>query len=268
MTPALEVLVATRDRPVELATALAGLAAQDHPFDVLVSDQSDGPPSYDTAPARALMRVLEGAGHRVRTGRHLPRRGIAEHRAAMLARSGARRVLFLDDDVWLEPGTVARLDEAIGDLRCGLVGAPMVGLSHLDDERPDELAAFERWPGRPEPEDVRPGTPAWDRWRLHNAANPVHLARRHVRPGERRVAYKIAWVAGCVLYDRAALEAVGGFAFWRDVPRDAVGEDVVAEQRVMARFGGAGILPSGAVHLESATTIPDRTITADSRLRR
>ncbi|MFC7658908.1 glycosyltransferase [Pseudonocardia benzenivorans] len=183
MTPALEVLVATRDRPVELATALAGLAAQDHPFDVLVSDQSDGPPSYDTAPARAMMRVLEGAGHRVRTGRHLPRRGIAEHRAALLARSGARRVLFLDDDVWLEPGTVARLDEAIGDLRCGLVGAPMVGLSHLDDERPDELAAFERWPGRPEPEDVRPGTPAWERWRLHNAANPVHLARRHVRPG-------------------------------------------------------------------------------------
>ena len=38
---------------------------------------------------------------------------------------------------------------------------------------------------------------------LHNAANPLHLAEEHVRPGERWVPlYKIAWVAGCVLYDR------------------------------------------------------------------
>ena len=28
----------------------------------------------------------------------------------------------------------------------------------------------------------------------------------------------------------------------------------------MKRFGGAGILPSGAVHLEAPTTLPDRTV--------
>ena len=28
----------------------------------------------------------------------------------------------------------------------------------------------------------------------------------------------------------------------------------------MERFGGAGILPSGAVHLEAPTTMPDRTV--------
>jgi hypothetical protein len=44
---------------------------------------------------------------------------------------------------------------------------------------------------------------------LHNAANPVHLARRHLRPDERWLAYKIAWVGGCVLYERAVLDAVG-----------------------------------------------------------
>ena len=32
----IDVLVPTRNRPTELATTLAGLAAQDHPFDVLV----------------------------------------------------------------------------------------------------------------------------------------------------------------------------------------------------------------------------------------
>ena len=88
-----------------------------------------------------------------------------------------------------------------------------------------------------------------------------------MRPGEAWVAYKVAWIAGCVLYDRAALVAVGGFDFWREVPEDAVGEDVVAEQRVMERFGGAGILPSGAVHLESDTTIPHRPVSADAVLR-
>ncbi|GAA4677204.1 glycosyltransferase family A protein [Pseudonocardia yuanmonensis] len=264
----IEVLVPTRNRPVELATTLAGLAAQDHPFDVVVSDQSDDAASYDTEPAQAMIRVLELRGHRVRTRRHLPRRGVIEHRAALLASSSARYVLYLDDDVWLAPGTIALLHEAITELGCGVVGAAMQGLSHVDDERPAEQEPFERWDGRPVPETLHPDTPEWERWRLHNAANPVHLARRHLRPGERWLAYKMAWAAGCVLYDRAALEAVGGFDFWREVPQEAVGEDVVAEQRVMAKFGGAGILPSGAVHLESDTTIPDRPITADTLLRR
>jgi hypothetical protein len=81
----IDVLVPTRNRPTELATTLAGLASQDHPFDVLVSDQSDGPASFETPPAAALLRVLGGQGRRIRTTRHLPRRGLAEHRAAMLA---------------------------------------------------------------------------------------------------------------------------------------------------------------------------------------
>jgi len=41
---------------------------------------------------------------------------------AGLAASTADHVLFLDDDVWLAPGTVARLHEAIVELGCGLVG--------------------------------------------------------------------------------------------------------------------------------------------------
>jgi GT2 family glycosyltransferase len=258
----LDVLVPTCDRPVELATVLAGLAAQDHPFGLVVSDQSADRPSYDTPPAQTLLRVLRASGHRVRLGRHLPRRGLAEHRAALLTRSAAPYALFLDDDVWLEPGAVGTLHEAIVALRCGLVGAAVQGLSYLDDHRPAELAPFERWAGRPEPERIEPGSPAWGRWTLHNAANPVHLAEQHVGQGERWVAYKIAWVGGCVLYDRSVLDDVGGFGFWSELPQAHCGEDVLVQQRVMARAGGAGILPSGAYHLESPTTVPDRTVQA------
>ncbi|HEX5811468.1 MAG TPA: glycosyltransferase [Pseudonocardia sp.] len=265
-TPEVDVLIPTRHRPVELATTLAGLAAQEHPFGVVISDQSDGQPSFDSPPAQTMLRVLRAAGHRVRTVVHPARHGVAEHRAALLARSTARYALFLDDDIWLEPGTVARLHEAIAELGCGLVGAAMQGVSFLHDRRPAQLAPFERWEGRPEPERIAPGTSAWDRWMLHNAANPLHLAEEHVRPGERWVPYKIAWVAGCVLYDRAKLDAVGGFDFWRDLPPAHCGEDVVAERRVMARFGGAGILPSGAYHLESPTTLPDREHNASTLL--
>ena len=260
--PELDVLVPTCDRPVELATTLAGLAAQDHAFGLVVSDQSHDRPSYDTPPARTMLRVLRAKGHPVQVGRHLPRRGLAEHRAALLARSSARYVLYLDDDVWLEPGAVTRLHEAIVELRCGLVGAAVQGLSYLEDRRPAELAPFERWDGRPRPERIEPGTREWDRWTLHNAANPVHLAEQHVRPGERWVPYKIAWVGGCVLYDRQVLDAVGGFEFWRQLPATHCGEDVLVQQRVMEVAGGAGILPSGAYHLESPTTVPDRTLQA------
>ena len=260
--PELDVLVPTCDRPVELATTLAGLAAQEHPFGLVVSDQSQGRASYDTPAARTMLRALRAAGHPARVVRHLPRRGLAEHRAALLSHSCARYVLFLDDDVWLEPGTVGRLHEAILELGCGLVGAAVQGLSYLDDVRPAELAPFERWNGPPQPERIEPGSPEWERWTLHNAANPLHLARQHLRPGEPWLPYKIAWVGGCVLYDRRVLEACGGFDFWTDLPEAHCGEDVLAQQRVLAVAGGAGILPSGAYHLESPTTVPDRTVQA------
>src|SRR5256885_633013 len=140
----LDVLVPTRNRPAELAVTLSGLAAQDHGFGVVVSDQSDG------APAGAHPAVA------------------------------------------------------------GLV------------------------------------------------RNLLHLTERlHLAPGQWR-AYKVAWIGACVLYDRAALVAAGGYDFWSRVPANHAGEDVAAQLRVLARAGGAGIVPSGAYHLESPTTVPDR----------
>jgi GT2 family glycosyltransferase len=261
--PAVDVLVPTVGRPAELATTLAGLAGQtDVDFRLVVSDQSaDGLATTEPAVA-AVLRILEAQGRPVVRLTHPERRGLAEHRQFLLDHAVAPAVLFLDDDVWLEPGSIARMLDALRSLGCGFVGSAVQGLSYLQDRRPHETDVFERWQGPVVPEVVRRGTPAFDRWSLHNAANPTHLAAElDVEPGA-WVPYHVAWVGACVLYDRAALEAVGGFGFWDRLPAAHAGEDVVAQWRVMERFGGVGILPSGAVHLEAPTTVTDRRVDA------
>jgi GT2 family glycosyltransferase len=247
-----------------LAATLSGLAAQEagardgRPFGVVVSDQSDGPPAWENGAVAGLVRILRHQEHPVLLCRNLPRRGLAHQRAFLLDRSAARYVLFLDDDVWLEPGSLARMVTAVEELRCGFVGNFPHGLSYVDDHRSEQEKAYQEWTGRPEPERIRPRGPQWRRANLHAAANLLHLTRRlDLAPGQWR-AYKVAWLGACVLYDRAALLAAGGYDFWSRVPANHAGEDVAAQLRVLARSGGAGVLPSGAYHLETPTTVPDR----------
>lgn len=261
--PAVDVLLPTSGRIAELAVVLAGLAAQDDPaFRVTISDQSDDHAMAEAPAVQAMIRVLEAQEREVRVLRHLPRLGIAEHRAFLLEQATAPYVLFLDDDVWPEPGLLATLHRAIEDLGCGVVGAAQQGLSYIGDERPHEEAPFAAWEEEVEPERLRPDSPGTERWTLHNAANLTHIAARTDLPDAGWLPYRVAWTAGCVLYRRSALLATGGFDFWRDLGPNVGGEDVVAQWRVMERFGGAGVLPSGAVHLESPTTIPDRSVDA------
>lgn len=264
-TPVIDVLLPTSGRGTELGVVLAGLAAQDDPpFRVVVSDQSADFAMEREPGVQAMLRVLEVQGRAPRVLRHVPRRGIAEHRAFLLDQATAEYVLFLDDDVWIEPGMLATLHAAIERLGCGVVGAAQQGLSFLDDERPDEQAPFAPWEGEVEPERLRSGAPGTERWTLHNAANLTHIAARTPLPDDGWLPYRVAWLAGCVLYRRSALQAVGGFEFWRRLPANHGGEDVAAQWKVMERFGGAGVLPSGAVHLEAPTTVPDRSVDAAS----
>ncbi|WP_455836343.1 glycosyltransferase family A protein [Pseudarthrobacter siccitolerans] len=260
---AVDVLVPTCNRPAELAVTLAGLAAQaDPPFRVVISDQSSDAPAWEHPAAAAMVRVLEAQGRPVTLLRHLPRRGLAEHRQFLLDQSNAAKCLFLDDDVWLEPGVLERLDRALDELNCGFVGMAPQGLSYLDDRRPEQTAGFEMWDGPVTAERIRPGAPGFERWPLHNAANLTHLsADLSLAPGE-WLPYRVAWLGGCVLYRRGALNDSGGFTFWPSLPVDHAGEDVVAQWQVMERYGAAGILPSGAVHLESPTTVTDRRVEA------
>jgi GT2 family glycosyltransferase len=262
--PRIDVLIPSFARPAELAVTLAGLAAQDTPdFRVILSDQTEGTPSVDHPAVSAMVRVLRAQGRSVRCERHLPRRGLAEHRQYLLALADAPSVLYLDDDVWLEPGTLERMHAALLASGAGFVGSAVQGLSHLDDDRPHERTALEFWDGgRVAPELIRPASDGFGRWRLHNAANLAHAAAGlGIEPG-RSLLYKVAWVGGCVLFDRRALLACGGFDFWDELPESHAGEDVAAQWRVMERCGGAGLLPSGAVHLESPTTVTDRGVDA------
>ncbi len=253
-----DVLVPTKDRPAALAVTLTGLAAQTAPgFRVIVSDQSATPVADEPIVAAAI-RILRHHGHLVEVHRHVPPRGMAEQRAFLLSKAERSAVLFLDDDVWLDVHGVAVLAHALATLRCGFVGFAVQGLSYRDDVRPHELAPYEEWRGRVRPERVRRGGPAWARHLLHNAANPLHLAHRHRRRGRAWWPYKVAWIGACVLYDRRRLVECGGFDFWPAVPPRHAGEDVVAQLRLMERYGGAGLLPSRAYHLELPTTIRDR----------
>jgi GT2 family glycosyltransferase len=260
---ALDVLIPTCNRPAELAVTLAGLAAQASPvFRLVVSDQSDGPAAWDNATVAAILRVLRAQGGAVDLLRHLPRRGLAEHRQFLFEQARAEKVLYLDDDVWLEPGALGRMNDALDELGCGFVGMAPQGLSFLDDRRPEQTTAFEPWEGPVTPERIRADKPAFQRWPLHSAANLSHLSAELGLEAGTWIPYKIAWLGGCTLYRRQALDDAGAFRFWTQLPPEHCGEDVVAQWRVMEMVGGAGILPTGAVHLESPTTVTDRRVEA------
>ena len=261
-----DVLIPTFGRPGALAVTLTCLAFQSYPgLRVVVSDQSDGAGVEAHPEVQAVARLLQLRGHHPEIHHHVPRRGVAENRNFLLAQARAPRVLFLDDDLLLDGDLVERLVTALDEERCGFVGSAVIGLSYLEDVRPDEQA-IEFWEGPVMPETVLPGSAAWERHRLHNAANIHHAAQRLGIDRSRGRKYRVAWVGGCVMYDSAALRAVGGFAFWPQLPTEHAGEDVLAQLRVMARFGGCGLIPSGAYHQELPTTVIDRRFDAPRRL--
>ena len=263
----LDVLVPTRNRREALAVTLSGLLAQDLSARLVLADQTAGSTVAEQPEIASLLAVMRLRGWEVevehRTG---PARGVTEQRQHLLDRARRDYLLMLDDDVLLERWVLRQLIDAMDVLGCGFVGMAHAAASYLDDVRPAELEAFELWPGgRVEPERVRKGDPGWERWRLHNAANVAHLLDR-LPPGALDARgwapYKVAWVAGCVLFRTQALRAVGGYGFWADLPHNLRGEDVVTQLQVAEQFGGAGLLPSGAWHLELPTSIEDRSVDA------
>jgi len=290
--PTIDVLIPTYNRSAALAVTLTGLCAQTcRDFRVTVSDQTEQQDMADVGTIQTVRRVLELHGHRSQILKHLPLRqsqpqqapqayaqlqnnlGIAlwslsrhERPVFLLEQAIAPYVLFLDDDVLLEPWVLGLLLRTMRQEGCGFVGNPLVGPSYVDDVRPDELAPFEPWVGPVQPEILQKDTPEWERWRLHNAANSYHLQQKMGITVEHPCRYHVAWIAGCVLYDRAKLLAVGGFKFWQDLPPNSCGEDVLVQQRLLKRFGGCGVLPSGAYHQELPTTISDRTYNAPNLL--
>ena len=262
MTATVSVLIPTYRRPTALAVTLTSLCGQTfRDFRVVVSDQTEDEDAATLPETQTVLRVLRAHGHEVAIHKHLPRRGLAEHRQFLLDQANTPYALFLDDDLLLEPWVIERMVGAIREEGCGFVGSAVIGLSYAKDVRPHEQAV-EFWDGPVRPEEIRPGGPQWPRHKLHNAANLYHVQQRLGITPERPRTYRVAWVGGCVLYDAAKLRAAGGFAFWKELPEAHCGEDVLAQLRVMARSGGCGLMPSGVYHLELPTTVPDRRVDA------
>jgi len=257
-----DVLVPTCDRPYALAMTLTSLSAQTlRDFRIVISDQSHGPGVFDVAEVKAVLRLLKAGGREVQALRNLPRRGMAEQRAFLLARASAPYCLFLDDDVLMENDLLARMVQAISEQQCGFVGSALHGLSFIDDVRPHQQH-IEFWEGNVRPERVAPGSEAWARHHLHSAANLFHVQTRLGLERDATQLYRVAWIGGCVLFDTQKLREAGGFDFWTELPSGHCGEDVLAQLRVMERFGGCGMIPSGAYHMELPTTVTTREVDA------
>lgn len=255
------VLIPTYNRSEALAVTLTSLCFQNYKaFDIVISDQSEEPAERQPVIA-AVTRVLQHHGNRVTFIRNLPRRGMAQQRQCLLDHTAGMYALFLDDDVLLEPWALEVMVQAIKAEECGLVGMFVVALSYKNDVRPHQQKV-KFWAGPVKPEKIRPDRKEWERASLHRAANVLHVSERlNITPEEPRL-YKIAWIGACKLYDTEKLRRVGGFNFWRDLPSNHSGEDVMAQLKVLEKFGGCGLLPSGAYHQELKTTITDRRIDA------
>lgn len=260
------VLIPTYKRVSALAVTLTGLCYQiDKCFDVVISDQTPDYNIQDDGLIRTIVRILELNGHEVRIVKNLPPKGMAQQRQFLLDHSGTSYSLFLDDDLILEPYVIRNMKQSLQNYQCGFVGSAVIGLSYQNDHRPHQQQ-IEFWDGTVLPETIIPCSEEWKRYVLHNAANIYHVQQKYQAEPDHPLLYKVAWVGGCVMYDTEKLRAAGGFDFWKELPDKHCGEDVLAQLRVMKRFGGCGILPSGVYHQELETTVPDREINAPEYL--
>ena len=257
--PTLEVLLPTYNRPNSLVMVLSGLAYQTYQgFGLIVADQSQ-PSALKNKTVQALSRVLEAKGSRVTWHNRPPLYGIAEQRDFLLHQSCADLVLFLDDDVWMEPWVMEALKNHLMKEGCGFVGAFPAELSFFHDIRPEQQR-IEFWEGPTQPEVVQTDSAAWERYHLHRAANIFHTAKRLNLTKPRL--YKVAWVASCVLYDRKKLLDVGRFEFWKRLPRYHSGEEVLVQNLLMRRFGVCAMIPSGTYSSELPSSVlnPEETV--------
>jgi hypothetical protein len=256
-----DILLPTYNRLQSLIMTLSSVAAQTlSDLHVIVADQSDESGERSRV-VQALCRIIEARGGSVEWHHRPPIHGIVEQRDFLLRRATAESVLYLDDDVFMETWVVERLHITLRAERCGFVGAFPAGLSYRDDVRPHQQM-IEFWEGPVQPEIVDPGSPEWEeRWPLHCAANIYHVSQK-LQPGEVR-RYKVAWIASCIMYDRAKLLEVGGFSFWLRLPRYHSGEEVLVQNLLMRRWGGCALLPSGTYHSEVPTTVLNHAGTVD-----
>lgn len=263
----IHVLIPTFERVKALAVTLTSLCFQtEKSFEVLISDQSFEDDVMEDHTIQTIIGLLEFHDHPVSVIKNIPPKGMAQQRQFLLEHSDSPYSLFLDDDIILEPYVLKNMKQTLQKYHCGFVGSALTGLSYRNDFRPHQQQ-IEFWDDEIKPETVTPQGLLWSRYTLHNAANILHVQEKYHCSPDSPKAYKVAWVGGCVMYDTQKLIEAGGFQFWKDLPEQHCGEDVLAQLRVMKMYGGCGILPSGAYHQEVKTSITDRKINAPEFLK-
>lgn len=215
-----DILLPTCNRLESLIFTLSGIASQTlTDIHVIIADQSFQ--TLENSPiVKTFKRLIETRGGSVEYHYRFTSQGITEQRDFLLKLATADTVLYLDDDVFMEPWVVEQLWQILNAQKCGFVGAFPTGLSYREDVRPQQQI-IEFWEGSVQPEIVNPGSPQWERWQLHRAANLYHVSQS-LPPGETRL-YKVAWIASCILYDREKLLEICGFSFWTKLPRYHLG---------------------------------------------
>lgn len=262
----IKVLIPTCNRVHALAVTLTSIYYQEETgFDIVIADQSSEYDVEDDPLIQMIVRLLELREINVTILKNMPSKGMAQQRHFLFEHSNASYSLFLDDDLILEPYVIKNMKQTLQKQQCGFVGCAVIGLSYKNDVRPHQQH-IELWDDSVVPEKIVPRGVEWDRYKLHNAANIYHVQQKLEAKPENPVTYKVAWVGGCVLYNTQKLREAGGFAFWKELPEKHCGEDVLAQLRVMKKYGGCGIIPSGVYHQELATTVTDRKVNAPEYL--
>ena len=258
----LHILIPTYNRVKALAVTLTSLYYQaEKSFDIVISDQSPDDVLEEDQTIQTIKRLLEIKGHSVSILKNLPAQGMAQQRQFLLEKSTSKYSLFIDDDLILDDYVVKNMKQTLEKEAIGFVGCAVIGLSYQDDIRPHQQH-IEFWKDGITPETIIPKSSEWERYKIHNAANIFHVSQNFNATPDNPIPYKIAWVGGCVMYDTEKLREVGGFSFWKDLPEKHGGEDVLAQLRVMKKYGGCGIIPSGVYHQELETTVPERKVNA------
>lgn len=264
-SPIVDVLIPPARSTAGLGTTLASLAAQRYPAFRVVVDISLG---LETAGALdALFRLLEARGHPVHVEARLSDGG-GPVRDLERPGGSAPYLLVVEEGVFLEPDLIGRLVAAIRATPSGFVGSSAVSLGERSERSAGGPAGISFWDGPVRPEVLSAAVQA-ERRRLHLGANLHDLRERLPRTRDRL--YRIADIDGCVLYDTEKLRSIGGLpAAELGSPADDrvgdVGSDVpdpgrvVAQRRLLARHGGAGLFPSGAFRLVPAVAMPAPTV--------
>jgi GT2 family glycosyltransferase len=260
------ILIPTYKRVKALAVTLTSLYYQSETsFNIVIADQSGEDALEKDATLQTIKRLLQLKGCPVSILKNLPPKGMAQQRQFLLDNSNSKYSLFLDDDLVLDSYVVKNMKQVLKKQAIGFVGCAVIGLSYKDDVRPHQQE-IEFWQGEITPETIIPKSSEWERYRVHNAANIYHVEQKFNATPDNPIPYKIAWVGGCVMYDTDKLREIGGFSFWKELPDKHCGEDVLAQLRVMKKYGGCGILPSGVYHQELETTVPERKVNAPEYL--